>query len=456
MLSPARSAAFDILLKVEQQKAYASELLNSARLAHLSSADRALCTELVMGVLRWQSRLDHTLADLVSKPVAKLDPEVLLALRLAVYQIMFLQRIPAHASVNDSVELVKRKRKRSAAPFVNAVLRKLAANPISAEPVLAPGPTTVPDLVQIYAHPLWLVDRWAVRYGLERAAAICAYDQKVPPTSIRLLDPSAERELMGAGIEISPGLLMQSARRIVAGDVTSTTAFRDGRITIQDEGSQLVAHVVAAGNRILDCCAAPGGKTILLAARNPNAQVIAAELHPQRASAMQARVAHLSSSLAVRDRIRIVAADVTRLPFATSFDSILADVPCSGTGTLARHPEIKWRLTLDDLADLHSRQISILTSALDRLSPGGCLLYCSCSLEPEENEEVVREVLRQKPDFRLVDCKPELTRLRQSGELIWPDLDSLLDGSSVRTFPGIHPCDGFFAAMIMMPSVRQR
>jgi len=448
LLSPAREVAFDILLRVEQKAAYASELLHSARLAKLSPADRALGTELVMGVLRWQSRLDHTLADLVSKPLAKLDPEVLIALRLAAYQIIFLQRIPSHAAVNDSVEVVKRKRKRSAAPFVNAILRKLAANPISAEPVLAPGPATVLDLAQIYAHPLWLVDRWAVRYGLEKAAAICAYDQKVPATAIHLLDPLAESELQEAGIKTSLGLLLRSSRRIVAGDVTSTRAFREGRITIQDEGSQLIAYLVAAGDRILDCCAAPGGKTILLATRHPNSAVIAAELHPQRASAMRQRITSFPSSLAIRNRVRIVAADVTSLPFTATFDSILADVPCSGTGTLARHPEIKWRLTTDDLADLHSRQVAILASGLDRLSPGGRLLYSSCSLEPEENEEVVREVLEQMPKCRLIDCKSELQRLRQSGELIWSDVDSLLDGAFARTLPGVHPCDGFFAAMI--------
>jgi len=445
VVSPARDAAFDILLRVEQKAAYASELLHSSpRLARLSPADRALCTELVMGVLRWQSRLDHTLADLISRPLARLDREVLLALRLAAYQLIFLQRIPSHAAVNDSVELVKRKRKRSAAPFVNAILRRLRTNPLSPEPVLAPGTATVPDLAQLDSHPLWLVERWAIRFGLDKAARICSYDQQVPPTAVHLLDPAAEGELREAGVEMSPGLLLRAARRIKAGDVTATAAFRDGRVTLQDEASQLVACLVPRGNRLLDCCAAPGGKTALLAARNPNATVIAADLHPQRASAMRRRLA----SVPARDRIRIVAADMTQPPFGRTFDSILADVPCSGTGTLARHPEIKWRLEARDLADLHARQVRILASALDQLAPGGRLLYSSCSLEPEENEDVVREVVGRGPRFKLLHCGAELHRLRKSGELLWSDVDSLLDENLLRTLPGVHPCDGFFAALI--------
>ncbi len=169
MISPARDVALDILLRVAQHGAFASELLHSERLEKLTAQDRGLCTELVMGVLRWRSRLDEVLASVSSQKLAKLDAEVLEALRLAAYQIGFLARIPAHAAVNESVELVKRKKKRSAAPFVNAVLRKVLAKKSLFEPTLVPGPKTLPDIVALYAHPLWMVERWADRYGLVAA-----------------------------------------------------------------------------------------------------------------------------------------------------------------------------------------------------------------------------------------------------------------------------------------------
>lgn len=195
MPSPAREAAFDILFRVEQKDAYASELLHSERLDALSPQDRALCTELVMGTLRWRSRLDLGLGAVSSQPLDKLDPEVLTALRLGTYQIAFL-RLPVRAAVNESVELVKRARRRYSVPFANAVLRKFAAKPELMEPILSPGPKTVLDLAGLYAHPLWLAERWAERYGIEVAEKICAFDQQPPETSLRLRDPAAEQELL--------------------------------------------------------------------------------------------------------------------------------------------------------------------------------------------------------------------------------------------------------------------
>ena len=438
MASPAREAAFSILLRVEQRQAYASELLHSGRLDELSPQDRALCTELVMGVLRWRSRLDLGIGAVASQTLNKLDPEVLTTLRVGAYQVGFL-RVPARAAVHESVELVKTARKRSAAPFVNAVLRKLAAKPGLMEPLLAPGPKTVPDLAQLYAHPLWLVERWAARFGIVTAEKICAFDQETPVTALRLAHPDElEDELRREHIELAPGALLKSARRVIRGDVTRTRAFAEGRVAIQDEASQLVALLVGRGERLLDCCAAPGGKTAILAERNPSSLVLAAELHPHRAGLLRERVR--------RANVRIVAADATALPLAGAFDRILADVPCSGTGTLARHPEIKWRLQPQDLAELHRRQAAILKAALARLAPGGRLLYSSCSLEQEENENVIEEALRNAGGVQVVECGEELKTLR--AELAVSGFDSLLSGPYLRTFPGVQPCDGFFAAVL--------
>ncbi len=438
-ISPARSAAFDILLRVQQQNAYASELLHSGRWEHLSPTDRGLATELVMGVLRWRSRLDQTIAAASARSLDKLDPEVLTALRLGSYQLRYLDRIPAHAAINDSVELVKRAQKRSAAPFANAVLRKIAATQIESATENA-AEVSVPFLAHDYAHPEWLVERWIAEFGIERAKAICRHDQHIPATAIRLDSAEIEPELQAEGIELAPGVMLAGARIVVGGDVTRTRALQEGRVMIQDEASQLVAALVGAGARILDCCAAPGGKTAALAARNATSEIFAIELHSHRAELLRKRVRAAN--------VQVIQADALSLPDSGGFDRVLADVPCSGTGTLARNPEIKWRLKPEDLGDLHQRQVAILRAALQQLTSGGRAVYSTCSLEREENEAVVEEVLRETDIYRLRDCREELERLRSGGELVWSDVDSLLSGKFLRTIPGIQPCDGFFAAVL--------
>jgi len=439
-VSPARAAAFDILLRVERADAYASELLHSSSYAKISPPDHALATELVMGVLRWRSRLDLEIAKFSSQQVRKLDAEVLIALRLAAYQILFLERIPARAAVHESVELVKRARKRSAAPLVNAVLRKLsgAAQPKPSDEIL--NATNPAALAQISAHPQWLVERWIREYGFEAARLICSSNQTVPVTTIRLRGADAAEELRRAGIELAPSPLLASARRVLSGDVTKTEAFATGRISVQDEASQLVGELLGKGNLLLDCCAAPGGKTAIIAGRNPQARILALELHPHRARLLRKRVANAN--------VYVVAADARALPLSLRFDRVLVDVPCSGTGTLARHPEIKWRLQAEDLVRLRTRQLAILRSAMSLVAVSGRLLYSTCSLEGEENSEVVGKVLAEQPSFRLLDCRAELERLKDGGELLWSDFDSLLSGKFLRTLPGVAPGEGFFAALL--------
>ncbi|MGH9497390.1 MAG: transcription antitermination factor NusB, partial [Candidatus Sulfotelmatobacter sp.] len=250
-VSPARAAAFDILLRVERESSYASELLHSPTYENLSGADHALTTELVMGILRWRSGLDIEIQCASTQPLAKLDLEVLIALRLALYQFRRLDRIPQHAALHESVELVKRARKRSAAPFVNAVLRKLSAVKAS-KPDSEEKHSSAEELSATYAHPLWLVERWVREHGLAATHQICIHNQSAPPTSIRVRDES----FAASEITLARGAILSSARHVVSGDVTKTQAFRNGQITIQDEASQLVAALVtteASGNtRILD------------------------------------------------------------------------------------------------------------------------------------------------------------------------------------------------------------
>ncbi|HTV65921.1 MAG TPA: transcription antitermination factor NusB, partial [Bryocella sp.] len=320
-ISPARVAAFDILLRVDRQDAYASELLHSNRLENLGPADRGLAMELVMGVLRWRSRLDDAITLTATRPLDKLDAEIVTALRIAIYQLRYLSRVPPHAAIHDSVELAKRAKKRSAAPFVNAVLRKLTG----AEPESPRIPELVDNetLAREYAHPQWLVERWVAQFGMQSARLVCDYDQQVPRTAIRLDDKELESELRREGIELAPGTVVNGARIVIAGDIARTRAFRDGRVFIQDEASQLVALLVGTGSRVLDCCAAPGGKTAAIAARNPTAEIIAAELHSHRAALLRKRVRAAN--------VRIIEADALNLPSPGGFDRVLADVPCSGT-----------------------------------------------------------------------------------------------------------------------------
>jgi 16S rRNA (cytosine967-C5)-methyltransferase len=298
-------------------------------------------------------------------------------------------------------------------------------------------------IADAFAHPLWLVERWVDVFDAQRAQIICEANQQQPQTALRF--PAAlaeaerlEKELADAGVALTSGALLISARRVVSGDVTATAAFRERRMAVQDEASQLVAALVGKGKNILDCCAAPGGKTQVMAERNPQAQIVAAELHPQRARMMREMV--------TAKNVEVIAQDVTTLEEGQKFDRVLADVPCSGTGTLARNPEIKLRLKFEDLADLHRRQVAILNAAIDRSAEGARIVYSTCSLETEEDEDVVAEVMRSRNDVRVIPVREVLNEMK--GEIAWKDLDSLISGDFLRTLPGVHPCDGFFAAVM--------
>jgi 16S rRNA (cytosine967-C5)-methyltransferase len=441
-VSPARIAAFNILLRVERESAYAVELLHGFLLDELSSVDRNLATEIVMGVLRWRSVLDETIARLSFTPFRKLDFEVLIALRMGVYQKQFLSKIPAHAAVNETVELVKQAKKVSAAGLVNAVMRKVKSAAYDPHASKLSG---VEYLSSVLAHPRWLAERWVSSFGDEVAQKICEYDQRIPSTALRLSSLEDEKILAAQGIQLDPGALMATPRIVTSGDASATQLFRDGQVlerklAIQDEGSQLVAALVGHGRRILDCCAAPGGKTAAMATRLPEAEIVATELHPHRATLLR--------RLAPQQNVEVITADALALPYGADFDRVLADVPCSGTGTLARNPEIKWKLKPEDLLDLQSRQIAILQAAMRYVSPGGRLVYSTCSLESEENEQVIAACLPAGSEFKIIPARVELQRLRESGELVWKNINELTSGDFLRTIPGVHPCDGFFAAVL--------
>lgn len=444
-ISDARHAAFAILLSVERGAGHSDDLLrDNQSMASLTDADRRLATTLVLGVLRWQIQLDDAIRKSLSKPNTKLDPAVLIVLRMGAFQLLHLDRIPPHAILNEAVEQVKHSDFRSAAGLVNAVLRKLAGGANRTPPSAAHSESAS----ALAAHPAWMVDRWEKFFGSLAACAICLHDQAPPATAIRLSSPAVEQELIDSGLTLSPGNLLTSARILQSGDLAAATAFREGRVRIQDEGSQLVAEIAAAApaNKILDCCAAPGGKTLVLADRNPAARILACEASPPRLEQLR----HRLSPLGVRVECRL--ADATALPFDSEFDLALADVPCSGTGTLSRNPEIRHRLRPEDLPRQAERQRAILASALRAVAAGGRVVYSTCSLEPEENEDVIRAVINQGREARILPLASTLDTLRSRGVLTPSGAEGLQQCLTaegfLRLIPGAFGTDGFFVAVL--------
>ncbi len=436
-VSPARHAAFTILRHVDSGNRYAVTLMQKPEFSALSEADRALGTELVMGVLRRREELDRQIEQLSGRLIASLDPEVATALRLGLYQMLFLKRIPRSAAVNESVELVKQARKKSAAGFVNVVLRKCA------------GPHHDPSAGSLHL-PSWLFERWVKNFGEETARAMAAASTSRPPTCLRLCGPSAsleavERELFEDEVRTRRGQFAARSLIVESGNVKKSRAWREGRLVIQDEGSQLVAELLRPPRtgRVLDACAAPGMKMIQIAGALGQGTILACDVSPSRLQTLK-RIAEKHIPPAVQLEVRRM--DLTREPPAGGpFDAVLVDAPCTGTGTLARNPEIKFRLKPEDVPRLHGIQTKILHNALGVLAPGGRLVYSTCSLEPEENEQVIEEVLRPSPRFRLLSA-PEL-------RAEFPKLSRFFtEPGYFLTRPGLdgsYGLDGFFAAAIV-------
>ena len=434
-VSPARKAAFDVLLAVERGRAHADELLRGKAVSELAAPDRHLATALVLGVLRWQAPLDLLTRKFLDRPDAKLDPEVRIALRLGALQLLHMERIPAHAAIDESVELAKQAGHRFAARMVNAVLRKVASAPRSSN-----------DADPMGAFPAWMSERWTRTYGADGARAICAYGQLEPRKALRVLDPAVGDEFGNEGVEVAAGLLMRSAMIVTRGEVVATAAFREGRVRFQDEGSQLIAEIAGRGQSILDVCAAPGGKTLILAERNPEAKIVAIEASPQRLARMRERLASLG------DRVECRLGDAVEVVDREAYDLVLADVPCSGTGTLGRNPELRHRLQLADLPRQAERQMAILSAGIRAASRGGRVVYSTCSLEQEENEAVVGAILETHPEVRRISMSDRVAAIAAEGVLAEHAAERL--GSCVtaegylRLLPGVFGTDGFFVALL--------
>ena len=416
-ISPARLAAFRILQQVETG-VYSSVLL-AAQEPGLQPIDRALCHELVLGVLRWQLQLDKIVEHFAKRQVESLDAPVRIALRLGLYQLRFLTRIPASAAVNESVSLVRAARLSSATAFVNALLRR-AIREAEYDPV-ADVSDPLEQIAVRTSHPVWLIERWARSFGVEETEAFAHANNLVPPTAFRVVANRASQSeilarLSAAGAALESSDIVDGAWRVSGVTSLLREMSAAGEIYLQDEASQLVAHTmeVKRGERILDLCAAPGGKTTLMADLAGDAAfIVAADRSPTRLATVisTARLHELKSMLPLL-------LDATeQLPFVReSFDRVLVDAPCSGTGTLRANPEIRWRLAPTDFASFAQQQKRILSRAVEVLKPGGRLVYSTCSVEREENEEVIATV-----DLQLI--------------------------KTLRTWPQREGADGFFVGI---------
>ncbi len=442
----ARSLALRVLQRVEESGAYADLALHAALAkSRLDARDRAFATELVYGTLRFRGRLDFLLAQVTGRPLARLEHGIVQVLRLGAYQLVFCDRVPDAAAVSESVRLAHAAGLSRAAGLVNASLRRLARERDTiALPSLAADPLA--HLVHSLSFPRWLAERWIAAYGPDDAAALAEALNATPPRTLRANRLRIERDALLS--ELLPRFPVATACRFAPdgvtlgrrGDPAEDPAFQEGRMTVQDEASQLVVELLdpQAGERVLDACAAPGAKATAIAERvGATGEVIALDRNERRLGLVARDAARLGLGN-LRVLLADASADVIEGLDAAPFDRILVDAPCSGLGALRRNPDARWRVQPEAIAQLAAVQRAILAAASKRLRPGGTLVYSTCTLTPEENDDVVTWLLASAPE------------LRRAPETALPtSLRSLVGADAVlRCWPQHHDTDGFFAARL--------
>lgn len=435
-----RALAWEILRRVEDGGAYADVLIGHQLTGSaLSARDQALATRLVYGTLAWQGYLDHLIGAYSRRPPQALETPVRTLLRLAALQICVLTKIPPFAAVNTAVHLAKQFRGGAAAGLVNAVLRRLARG--WQEVALPPRDSdALGYLATRWSHPPWLVERWLTAYGFDETEALLRANNDAAPTVLRVNRRRIDREqllahLRQAGYVAAPTVYSAIGVAIDGGAPQAMPGWADGLFSLQGEASQLVGLLVAPqpGARLLDACAAPGGKATQLAElMDDRGTVVALDIHPRGVE----RITQAAHRLGLTS-VRTVIADATVwTPRGGGFDGILVDAPCSGLGTLRQHPEVKWRRTPADVAALSTLQLALLRHNADNVRRGGTLVYSTCTISAAENEQVIAAFLKARPDFAVDDPRPLLPAAAQS--LVGAD-------GALRTFPHRHGLDGFFA-----------
>lgn len=446
MTAPARTAAYHAVRAIAAGRADLPAALHASRARLSDDRDRSLAAEIVTGTLRWQRSVDHLIEHFSRRRIAKLDAEVVAILRLSLYQLLHLDRVPASAVVDDAVDLTRAARKPSASGFVNAVLRAMLRQrhklPLPMRPQdLTDRNAAVAYLGITHSHPDWLVERWLDRYGFEATERWVRFNNEMPPLAVRVNRLRATRDeaiatLGRDDIDAEPTRYAPDGLVITRGNPLRRPP--DGLVFVQDEASQLVPAVVAAtaGECILDLCASPGGKTLAMAAdMNDVGRIIASDVRPKRLTLLQDTI-----NLANSKCVSIVRVPNTgSLPFAAIFDAVLVDAPCSGLGTVRRDPDIRWRRREEDLPALARDQVTLLQRAADVVRAGGRLVYATCSSEPEENEQVIGDFIRRRSDYRIVD-------LHTCGKTV---ITRFIDAHGFfRTTPAAHGLEAFFAALL--------
>lgn len=437
----ARAVAHDILVRVEGTDAFADVLLGEQLAGTaLGPEDGRLCTQLVYGTLAWQGRLDHHLGRLLRRPIEHLDSGVRAALRLGLYQLLFLDRVPAYAAIDTSVSLL-RSQHAGMRGLVNAVLRKAAAGPHTL--ALPPAADRIRRLAVEWSHPVWIVERWAAAFDDDDLVALLCADNQAPPTAVRVNPNRATveavmAELSGDVPEVRAGRWASSAVVVERGGVSAAArAHAEGRVSFQSEASQLVVDLLApdAGMRILDACAAPGAKTTAIAERLAARGAVIA-LDPRRSAL--GRLGIEAGRLGLSG-VHAVTGDARLPPLRTPFDAVLVDAPCTGLGTLRRHPELRWRRRPEDVLRLAALQRAILHQVAPLVRPGGILVYAVCTLTREESEDVITDFLAAHPRFGVEPGQRIVSE--RARELFDSD-------GCMRTLPSRHGVDGFFAVRL--------
>ena len=451
MTAPARTAAFHALRSILARRTDLPAALAQSRTRLSDERDRALAAEIVTGTLRWLRSLDHLAAHGARRPIAEIDADVLVILRLSLYQLLHLDRVPAAAVVDDAVDLTRAARKASASGFVNAVLRGTLRQrhllPLPARPA---DPADREAALQYFgithSHPEWLVERWLDRYGFDAVEHWVRFNNETPALTLRANTLRASRDVVRAtlaegGVDAEPARYARDGLILTGGNPLRGSL--DGSFVVQDEASQLVPLAVAPqpGETVLDLCAAPGGKTSMMAAAmDDRGRLVAAEVRRRRVGLLRETLRRSGTRCA---SIVHIAPDGP-LPFAPAFDRVLVDAPCSGLGTIRRDPDIRWRRNAGDLAGLAAAQLDLLLRAAEVVSAGGRLVYATCSSEPEENDDVVAAFLARREDFGAIDLRADPAGL---------PLELLDDRGRLRTLPFAHSLEAFFAAALVRRAV---
>jgi len=449
-MTPARAAAYRVLRAVLGGDDLPNALTR-VRDNLGDDRDRALVTEITTGTLRWLGAIDHVIAQFVDRPIARLDDEVLIVLRLGAYQLLYLERVPRAAAVHESVILVRRVGKASAAGLVNAVLRGIATT--ASTPPWPPEPRAsdtregrLAYLSVTCSHPRWLVERWLSRRGFVSTQEWVRFNNTPPAlilrtNRLRTTTTAVARQLAEQGVRTEPTRFARDGLHVLSGNPLRTSLAGQGLFLVQDEASQLVGELAAPlpGERVLDACAAPGGKTTAIAAAmRDEGCLVAGDLRPARLRLLRRTLDQMGATA-----VRVVRLDLGRPPpFRPVFDCVLVDAPCSGLGILRRDPEIRWRRQPADVARLAGDQRTMLGQASRVVRPGGRLVYATCSSEPEENEEVVDAFLAEHPDFEPVHPDQVYPTLPQGLR------DAIDVHGRLSTAPDTHGLEAFFAAVL--------